>query len=353
MQALTMHEKFISILFFCSVFFTATCQSVNNVQTTPLVNEFIFTESEFASCHASTIVAVTDNRLIAAWFGGPYESHREVSVWMAVRSEGRWGKPFLIADGRINDTLRYACWNPVLFKNGEGRLFLFYKVGRSPREWWGMMKQSGDEGRSWSAGEKLPDGFLGPIKNKPFQLANGNILHPSSTESLDGKSWKIHIEQSDSKAKQWKRIQIDCDTFGVIQPSILRYAGNRLQLLCRSRQNYIVESWSSDNGNTWSPLKKTQLANPNSGSDAVTLSNGMQLLVYNPLAAGREWYQGRHVLKVAVSPDGKNWKDIHTLEDHTSGEYSYPAVIQTNDNLVHITYTHERKLIRYVVLKVE
>jgi alpha-L-fucosidase len=347
-----MYEKIISILFFCSVFFSATCQSVKNVRATPLVNEFIFNESPFASCHASTIVPLSNKRLMAAWFAGPYESHGEVSIWTSVRSEGRWEKPKLVADGKINDTLRYACWNPVLFKSREGTLFLFYKVGRSPREWSGVMKQSGDEGRTWSAAEKLPDGFLGPIKNKPLQLPDGNILHPSSTESADNKSWTIHIEQSDGRAKEWKRINIDCDTFGVIQPSILRYAGNRLQLLCRSRQNFIVECWSSDNGNTWSPLKKTQLANPNSGSDAVTLSNGMQLLVYNPLAAGREWYQGRHVLKVAISADGKNWKNIHTLEDQPTGEYSYPAVIQTPDKLVHITYTHQRKLIRYVVLKV-
>jgi alpha-L-fucosidase len=348
-----MYEKLIAVLVSCTLLFTANCQSLNNVQATPLVDEFIFTDAPFASSHASTIVALTNKNILAAWFGGPYESHPDVGIWMASRINGSWSKPVLVAEGRITDTLRYPCWNPVLFKNHEGRLFLFYKVGRSPREWWGMMKESSDEGRSWSQAEKLPEGFLGPIKNKPVQLANGNILHPSSTESMVGNSWKIHIEQSDSRAKQWKKINIDCDTFGVIQPSILRYPGNRLQLLCRSKQNYIVESWSSDNGNTWSQLKKTQLANPNSGSDAVTLNNGMQLLVYNPLPAGSEWNRGRNILKVAVSRDGNNWKDIHTLENHSSGEYSYPAVIQSKDDLVHVTYTHERKQIKYVVLKVE
>ncbi len=87
------------------------------------------------------------------------------------------------------------------------------------------------------------------------------------------------------------------DTFGVIQPSTLQYPGNKLQLLCRSRQNYVIQTWSEDNGLSWSPLTKTDLPNPNSGTDAVSLQNGLQMLVYNPLAAGKEWWEGRSKLK--------------------------------------------------------
>jgi len=88
---------------------------------------------------------------------------------------------------------------------------------------------------------------------------------------LDEKVWNIHLEKSDKKAKTFKKINIACDTFGVIQPSILQYSGNKLQLLCRSRQNAVVQTWSNDNGNTWSPLMLTNLPNPNSGTDATTL----------------------------------------------------------------------------------
>jgi predicted neuraminidase len=343
--------KFIILILLTYLTSALPAQQTSSVQATLLVKEFVFDAAPFASCHASTLVALPAGNIMAAWFAGPHEGHKEVGIWMSIRAGNRWDKPRQVADGIINDTLRYPCWNPVLFRTGKGRTFLFYKVGKSPREWWGVVKHSDDNGKTWSAAKKLPDGYLGPIKNKPVALKDGSLLFPSSTESIDNKSWTIHLEKSDAKLKRWQKIAIDCDTFGVIQPSILFHGKNRLQLLCRSRQNYIVESWSADDGLTWGPLKKTSLANPNSGSDAVTLSNGMQLLVYNPLTAGREWWLGRNILKVAISADGREWKDIYTLEEHSSGEYSYPAVIQTPDRLVHITYTDKRTKIRYVTLK--
>jgi hypothetical protein len=54
---------------------------------------------------------------------------------------------------------------------------------------------------------------------------------------------------------------------------------------------------------------------------------------------------------VAVSNDGINWDAATVLEYRTgSVQYSYPAVIQTKDGLVHITYSWHRKRIKHVVL---
>ncbi|MBO9674693.1 MAG: exo-alpha-sialidase [Sphingobacteriaceae bacterium] len=314
---------------------------------------FIFEKVPFEACHASTLVDMGKGKIMAAWFGGKHEGSNDVVIWSSIKTGTQWSKPVEIANGIINDTSRLACWNPVLFKTKSGTLFLHYKVGLNPRTWWAEYKTSVNNGKTWSEARKLPKDFLGPIKNKPIQLANGNILYPSSTESPDEKTWHIHIEKSDAKARNWKKININCDTFGVIQPSILSYPKERLQLLCRSRQNVIVESWSEDMGETWSELKPTQLPNPNSGSDAVTLKDGRQLLIYNPLTAGKNWWEGRSVLKLAISADGKNWKDIYTLEDHSEGEYSYPAIIQSDDGLIHLSYTSLRKKIKYFCIKLK
>ncbi|OYY06548.1 MAG: sialidase, partial [Polynucleobacter sp. 35-46-11] len=165
-------------------------------------------------------------------------------------------------------------------------------------------------------------------------------------------NWKVHIERSGDQGKTWQKIPVDPETeFGVIQPSILTYPDGRLQILCRSKQGNVIESWSDDQGLTWSKMKRTELLNPNSGTDAVTLKNGSQLIVYNPLIPGKEWFNGRFKLNVAQSPDGKSWTDIMFLEDGKKEEYSYPAIIQSSDGRVHISYTFDRKNIKYLVIE--
>ncbi|PAW91971.1 sialidase [Mucilaginibacter sp. MD40] len=342
-----MKRSFISVILIVSVvaFNKAGAQSVAIVK-----NEYIFNDAPFKACHASTLIKLGPNRLLAAWFGGTQESNPDVCIWTAENDGTKWSSPTKVADGIQPDGKRYACWNPVLFKAANGVLYLHYKIGPNPREWWAMYKTSKDDGKTWSAAVALPKGFLGPIKNKPLQLANGDILYPSSTESLDEKTWQIHLERSDSALKKWEKININCDTFQLIQPSILRYSKQRLQLLSRSKQNVTVQNWSTDNGKTWNKATATQLPNPNSGSDAVTI-NGYQLLVYNPLTAGKNWWEGRSVLKLAVTKDGEHWKDLYTFEQHDKGEYSYPAIIADKAGNVYVTYTHDRSRIKFVQLK--
>jgi predicted neuraminidase len=310
-------------------------------------DELIFKESPFAQCHASTIVEISPGKFMIAAFGGTSEGKKDVCIWFSAKENGEWSKPAKIADGIINDTLRYPCWNPVLFKTREGKMFLFYKVGPSPRTWWGMVRTSFNDGKNWTSPERLPEGILGPIKNKPVQLDDGTIISPSSIETKE--NWKIHIEKSKDFGETWQFIPIDPESnFNVIQPAILIDSNNNLQILCRSKSNAILEAFSKDNGDNWGALAKTDLPNPNSGIDAVTLKNGWYLLVYNPTIQG---YEDRARLNVAVSKDGINWADAFILESSEKGEFSYPAVIQSNDERVHITYTYRRINIKHVVLE--
>ena len=118
-------------------------------------------------------------------------------------------------------------------------------------------------------------------------------------------------------------------------------------MLCRSREKSIVETWSGDMGKTWSPLKAIPVANNNSGIDAVTLRDGLQLLVCNPVE------KGRNKLSLLASGDGKEWNEITVLEDQLEGEFSYPAIIQGKDGRVHITYTYNRKTIKYISMVIK
>lgn len=321
------------------------------VQVEQLTRELIFNEAPFRQCHASSLVELADGRIMAVWFGGTYERHPDVCIWGSVRNQKGWSKPVMLADGVINDSLRYPCWNPVLFRSKNGKSFLFYKVGPSPTTWWGMFKKSNDNGLTWSEPQKLPEGILGPIKNKPIILPDGRIVSPSSVETEN--SWHVHFEISDDDGNTWLKVQPDTTTgFKLIQPTLLNLKDETLLALIRSDQNCIVESRSADNGLTWSKPMKTSLLNPNSGIDAVTLSNGLHILVYNPAIAGKEWFEGRSRLYIMVSADAEHWDEIFHLEENNSGEYSYPAIIQSHDGLVHISYTSNRTGIRYVVLKI-
>jgi predicted neuraminidase len=315
-----------------------------------LTKEDIFTEAPFKQCHASTLIETEKGSLMAAWFGGSYEGAKDVCIWSSKMKQGKWSSPQCIVCGIVSDTLRYACWNPVLFRSGKKELKLYYKAGSSPREWWGMVITSNDNGETWSKPQNL-NGINGPIKNKPLVLTTGTWLNPSSTETLQ--RWKAFMERSTDKGKTWEVIPIDTSSEAkVIQPALLLYSRGKIQALCRSDQNCLMESWSTDDGKTWSALQKTKILNPNSGIDAVTLSSGLQMLVYNPMMSGNEWVKGRNKLFVAVSHDGITWTDIYKLEDQSEGEFSYPAIIQSSDGTVHITYTFNRKTIRYVSLKI-
>ncbi len=317
---------------------------------------FVFEEPPFEECHASSICE-TSTGLIAAWFGGPYEKHPKTSIWTARFDAGAWQAPQQVADGvqhhQIDgDDKRHPCWNPVLVRDEDGRLHLFYKVGPSPTAWWGMVMTSLDDGLTWSLPMRLPEGILGPIKNKPVRTVGDLYLFPSSTESSSG--WRVHFEFSRFPWTDWTRTDSSSigGIGGGIQPSILTLSDGRLKALCRcdGRAGKILQTISNDGGRHWLGLSETVLPNPNSGLDAITLDDGRHVLVYNHTKKKGDFPCDREMLNVAISSDSNDWFAALTLEKEQGKEFSYPAIIKTASGQLHITYTWDRKRIAHVVL---
>ncbi len=308
------------------------------------VSEFIFTSAPFASSHASNIVELRNGDFFASWFGGSAEGRPDVAIWGARLAKGKWSAPFeLVREPDI------ACYNPVMFHTRDGRLWFYYKFGSKPSSWTAGRRWSDDEGKTWSPVEHLPAGLYGPIRAKPLVLPDGTVVSGSSVESYH--SWAVWIERSTDNGETFKRIgpitvprnTPDSSTYGIIQPSVISFGHGRLRLYARSTSQIgrVCVADSFDNGLTWTVARPLAVPNPNSGIDVVRLRDGRIVLVYNNTTTGRT------PLNLAVSEDGEHFRMFKTLED-SPGEYSYPAMIQGRDGDLRITYTWQRKRIRYL-----
>ena len=330
----------------CAIVAPVSCihkNSLDKVSADVISSEFIYEAASFPSCHASTVLETKDG-LLAAWFGGSYESNPDVCIYCSSYDGSLWSEPVMAADGVVSDTLRYPCWNPVLHRLDDGSIVLFYKVGPNPREWWGEYRISSDEGRTWGEPVPLPEGMLGPIKNKPLPLPDGTILYPTSVEYTPDR-WRVFVESSRNDLSGWVRIPVDNNGFNAIQPTFF-FHGGRLEMLCRTQEGVLARSLSADLGATWSPLEDSGLQNNNSGIDGIVLKNGLRLLVCNPQQ------EGRNKLALMGSFDGAEWRTLLMLEDQLAGEFSYPAIILRGNDRIDITYTYNREKIKHVSLSV-
>jgi predicted neuraminidase len=304
---------------------------------------FIYETAPFPECHASTIVETAPGEFFAAWFGGTREGAKDVAIWGARWKEGVWGAPQEIA--RENN---FSTYNPVLFHTKDKQLWLYYKFGLSPSTWNGAKISSADGGRTWRNKEYLAAGVYGPIKNKPLVMADGTIISGTSVET--DYAWTAWVERSTDNGQSWTKhgpIVYPDEPKGIIQPAMVTI-GKTMRMYLRStlKIGFITYSDSKDGGKTWSSAKITNLPNPNSGIDAVTLKDGRIALIYNHTG------KGRSPLNIAVSKDGDKWSEPIVLESEP-GEYSYPAIIQAADGKVHATWTWKRKRVKHAVIPLE
>lgn len=340
-------------LFWVVPFICCSCASpLKKPEVSAITSETIFKTPVTNNSHAATIVELAPNKVMAAWFGGSYEGAKDVGIYTASYNGKFWSTPSSLIKPLVTENDTLPCWNPVLFKSKSKQLYLFYKVGKNPREWFGAMIISTNNGKSWGEPKYLPQGILGPIKNKPIEIKAGVLVCGSSTESVENNVWRVHVERYTEATNTWEKIPIENKKgFEIIQPTFLEHGNNTIQMLCRSKHNKIISSWSMDNGKSWSQTDSIPVLNSNSGIDALTLEKNSFLLVNNPLKQGADWFNGRNVLDVEFSSNGITWEKLFDLENQEKGEFSYPAIIQTTDKKIHVVYTYNRKFMKHTTFQ--
>ena len=317
-----------------------------------VTKEFIFdvVGAPMASVHASTVAVTRRGEIVAAWFGGSKESSPDVKIWVSVRGEDGWEKPYFIDDG-----MDVAHWNPVLFENSRGELCLCYKVGERIAIWQTYIVKSTDGGRSFGEAKPLADGDIGgrgPVKNKPIILESGRIIAPASLEPDE--AWYAFMDISDDDGESWRKVSIPRpvepyakNALKQIQPTLWEEPAGQVHALMRTNRGYAYRTDSADGGESWCETYITTVPNNNSGLDVVKGHDGSLALVYNPTSG---WGADRTPLWLAFSSNnGMTFEKALTLED-AKGEYSYPAIVAEGKQL-HITFTYNRKTIAYACVE--
>lgn len=344
-----------SIIIYC--FLLAGCFSGNPIprikqevtltkNTLPVKGFIAGTTPPFKECHASTILKLHNGQFIAAWFAGTKEKNDDVGIWMSKGEAGIWSAPQKIA--KINNDPH---WNPVLFESPEGKIFLFFKTGKTEEIWQTWVRTSYDEGETWSAAYELvknDKGGRGPVRSKPIILSDGSWLAGASHE-LGG--FHVFVDKSTDKGKTWVATpylalgEKQLKNKELIQPTLWESSPGKVHMLIRSAIGSICRSNSDDYGKTWSPVYKTDLPNPNSGIDIVKLRDGTLVLAYNP---DNKNYGSRAPLLLGLSYDnGKTWPKQLIIENGKGeDEFSYPALINFGDTLA-VSYTWQRKNIAF------
>ena len=308
--------------------------------------DFIFGDNRsFKECHASSLLRLDDGSFLVVWFGGTKEKDPDVGIWLSKGKPHQWSAPQQVAKIR-ND----AHWNPVLFDDGKGTVYLYFKVGKEIPSWETWVAVSKDNGKTWSTPVELVQGDKGgrgPVRNKPIRLSDGSWLAGASHE--EG-GWNVFADRSEDSGKTWQAtsyLTLDRSDFsgkGVIQPALWESTAGNVHMLVRSTNGKIYRSDSKDYGKTWNALYAIDMPNNNSGIDLVKLADGTLALAYNPVSGN---WASRASLNIAISYDnGLTWPKKIALEndEDLKTEYSYPAIITWN-NRVALTYTWKRQRI--------
>ena len=308
--------------------------------------EMIFKPSmRFPRCHSSTIIALPDGSLLAAWWNSYEEGSKDAVIRASRLPEGkdRWEPPWILAD--TPDTTDS---NPVFLVAPDGELWLFYRAGLP---WIKMLKmRSTDMGKTWGKPTKLLHKPGYTSRSSILTLSNGDIFIPvmryEDSNYRLARASSAFIYSSDG-GSTWKTTEaIKSEPGRSNEPTVIQRSDGSLLAFMRPydpepADRFLWQSEFFDNGRTWSKPTRTKIKNPSSAVQLLTLRSGHVVLAFN------DSQKARSPLCLALSlDDAHTWSYKRALED-SPGRFSYPTLTQSANGHIHVSYTFRRTHIKH------
>jgi predicted neuraminidase len=343
--------------------------------------------------HGSCIVEAPNGDLIVCWFNGSGERQADdVKIEGARLRKGSrsWSERFTMAD-----TPGYPDTNCAMFIDPRGNLWLLWPTIMANEWHTTLMKYrvssqyDADGPPLWESGEVLHVTPGGEFVEAVLQFAADQMRELDQNKELDEEMRERavkHLERIQGYAQDklsrrlgWMTrahpfvlderrliVPLYSDGFsfslmaftddwgatwqtsnpltgaGNIQPSIVKRRDGSLYTLMRDNgppPKRLHQSESRDSGRTWSKVTDSDLPNPGSGAEIISLRNGHWALISN------DTERGRHSLAVQISEDeGRTWPWKRRIEFDPpgldAGSYHYPSIIQARDGSLHASYSY-------------
>ena len=322
----------------------------------PLFESHWVSNNETHEVHSASI-AISKGKLVAAWYGGTEEGHRDVAIFTASYDQ-TWSEPRVIANRYSTEKAlgRYIrkIGNPSLYAWPDGRLSLYY-VSVSFGGWAASsinFIESLDQGMKWTAPSRLVTSpFLNIstlVRTEGLPLAGGGVQLPVYHEFLGKFSELLRLSEAQEVLN---KVRISRGKHS-LQPALtildksssvgfLRYSG--------APPNRLLRVFSENSGENWSIPVKTKLPNPDSAVSVLSLHNGEQLLALNDLE------DGRYRLSLAMGKP-HDMKIVKILEEEAvkpsqhnhEYQFSYPSMAINSNGVIDMVYTWNKTRIRHL-----
>ncbi len=226
-----------------------------------------------------------------------------------------------------------------------------------------LFTRSKDEGISWSEPVNCLDclekqDYYVLNNDRVIKLKNGRILfaaarHSIYTDTEDFPAGEVCFFYSDDDGKSWNNTETELkcpfpnDPLGFQEPGLFQMENATVWCYIRTGLGFQFQSFSQDNGITWSrPEPNTFFSSPSSPM-LVKSFKDLTVAVFNPipehiLREDDEEFWGRTPYTLAVSYDnGKTFTrdNLFFIEDDLNNGYCYPAIIEGDDYCL-VAYYH-------------